>query len=313
MHQFSIITPTLNRGKYLSRIYDCLCQQDNVDLEWIIMDGGSTDNTKEIVAGFKNIFEIKFKSQENDGKALAMNAGMQMSNSHITVSLDSEDILCKNVLKTVWSYFDIHAGKFVHDCAGLSGLCQYENGEILGKKFPHDYFISDYIRRRKNKNIYGDKCDFFLTEILKKYPHPIFENKKFIMESTIYNRIALTHKTLYLNLVFKEKQFFHGGLTAQVNWFKYPPGAELFYNEASIPPFKLSLQIKNSGEYIFYAKMNNKNNIFKEAKNKFIFPLGILAYFFLHVKYFLKKFKFLQDINDTLKNKKKHWRKFTSE
>ena len=314
MRQFSILTPTLNRGKYLPRIFKSLCQQDDVDLEWIIMDGGSTDGTKDIVDSFQNKFSIKFKSRENDGKAAALNCGIQMAESYITlVSLDSEDILCPNVLNTVWSYFDINSGYFFHNCAGLSGLCCYENGDIIGKKFPKDYYISDYIRCRENKNIYGDKCDFFATNIIKQYPHPVYENIKYIVESTVYNRIALKYRTLYLNQVFQEKQFFQGGLTMQLNWIKYPPGSELFYNEASIPPFKLLLQIKNCGEYIFFAKINKKKLIYKNAKNKLVFPLGYISYLTLRIKYFLKRFKTLQNLNDFLKNKKNHWKKFKVE
>jgi len=304
MHQFSIITPTYNRAKYLPKIYDCLHQQDNIDLEWIIIDDGSTDYTKELVCGFKETFEIKYKYQENAGKPTAMNVGIQLANSYITlITLDSEDILCPNILKTVWRYFDIDTGNFTHDCSCLFGLCQYENGNIIGMKFPGDFFVSDYIKYVKNRGIVGDKCEFYTTKIIKKYLFPILSNEKNIAPSIIPIRIALSHKTLFVNQIFQEKKFLKGGLSTQNYWFMYPLGSELYHNQASIPPFKFKLQIKHSGHYIFFARMNHKKNIFQEANNKIIFPLGIFMYLILLFKYFLKSFHLFQSVNDNIKKK----------
>ena len=302
MHQFSILTPTFNRAKYLPKLYECLCKQDNVDFEWIIVDDGSTDNTKEIVSGFEKIFPIKYHYQQNTGKPSAMNAGIRLADSYITlVSLDDEDSLIPNALKTAWSFFDSKTGRFNHDCASLSGLCQYENGTIIGKEFPQNNFTSDYINYIKNKNITGDKCVFYVSDVLKNYSYPIFENEKNIAPSILHIKIALTYKTLFINQILQEKQFLLGGLSSKNYWLMYPLGSELYYNEASIPPFSLKLQIKHSGEYIFYAKINKRKTIFRHAKNKKIFPLGLLAYLFFCIKRFFKKSKFLQKINDDLK------------
>ena len=313
MNKFSIITPTFNRAKYLPRIYECLSQQDISDIEWIIIDDGSTDNTKDVISNFERRFKIKYAYQENAGKPTAMNLGFQMADSYISVFLDSDDILCPHVFNVVWEYFNIDNEMFKHDCACLTGLSQYKNKDIIGNKFPHDYHVSDYIRYAENKNIKGDKCEFFITKILKKYSYPTFKKEKNIAPSIVHIRIALTHKTLYINKVFQEKQFLPDGLSTQNYWLMYPLGSELYYNETSIPPFSLRLQIRNSGQYIFFAKRNKKEHIFKEAKNKIIFPLGVLAYYLLRLKYFLKKFQIFKEINDTLKGKSKHWKKISNE
>jgi len=306
MHQFSIVTPTFNRATYLPRVYDCLCKQGNVDLEWIIVDDGSTDNTREVVSGFEKKIEIKYIHKKNAGKPAAMNSGIQVANSHILVSLDDDDIFCPDALKTVWGYFDIRTEKFCQGCICLSGLCQYENGDIIGKKFPHDYFISDYIRYIKNKNIIGDKSEFYITNVVKRYPFPIFENEKNIAPSIIVIRIALTYKTLYLNRVLQEKQFLQGGLSTQNYWLMYPFSSELYYNEASTPPFRLKLQIKHSAKYIFFAKFNKKKHIFKKAKNKRVFPLGVLAYYLFSFRSFFNVFL-------TASKKNKEYKKYTSQ
>jgi len=301
MHQFSIITPTFNRAKYLPRIYDSLCQQGDIDFEWIIVDDGSSDNTKEVVANFNKAFEIKYVYQENSGKPTAVNYGIQMADGFISIYFDSDDIFAKDVLKTVWNYFDLKTGKFVHDCACVSGLCQYDSGEIIGDKFPYDFYVSDHIRYISNRYIEGDKCEFFITDIFKKYPYPIFRGEKNIAPSIVWNRIALTYKTLYVNKIFAEKQFLQGGLSTQNYYIMYPFGAELFHNESSIPPFRLRLQAEHSAQYILFAKMNKQEHIFLQAKNKLIFPFGLCMYYKNVFKLFLKRFSFFRIINNTLK------------
>jgi len=290
MYQFSIVTPTFNRAEYLPRVYDCLCQQGDINFEWIIVDDGSTDNTKGVVYSFEKIFEIKYVYKENAGKPAAMNYGAQIANSHILVSLDDDDMLLPNVLETVWKYFDTKTGRFMHGCVCISGLSQYENGDIIGKKFPHDCFVSDYIRLIKNENILGDKCEFFLTNIYKKYPFPIIKDEKQIAESIMYIRISRTHQTLYVNYVFQEKQFLEDGLSRQNFWLMYPFSSELYYNETSTPPFRLKLQIKHSAKYIFFARINLKRHIYKTAENKAIFPLGVVAYCLFLFKDFIRTF-----------------------
>jgi len=305
MRQFSIITPTFNRAKYLPRIYDSLCQQSGIDFEWIIVDDGSSDNTQEVVRNFNKIFEIKYAYQENSGKPTAVNAGIQMADSYISIYFDSDDILCKDALKTVWNYFNIQTGKFEHDCVCITGLCQYNNGEIIGRMFPHDYYISDPIRYLLNKNLHFDTCDFYLTEILKSYPYPTFKNEKNVAPSIVWNRIALVYKTIFVNKIFAEKQYLPGGLSNQNYDIMYPLGAEMLHNEASIPPFNLRLQIKHSARYIFFAKKNRKKHIFLCAKNKIIFPLGLCGYYWDNIKIILKKIRLFNKINDALKSLKR--------
>ena len=300
IYKFSIITPTYNRAELLPRVYECLCNQNFLDIEWIIVDDGSTDNTNEVVQKFKKIFNIKYLYKINAGKPAAMNYGVDVANSYITISLDDDDIFCPDTLKYTWNYFDSNTGFFKYNCVGLSGLSQYENGEIIGHRFPFDSHVSDYIRYIKNKNILGDKCDFFTTKIYKEFPFPIINNEKQIAESIMHTRISFLYKTLYVNKVFYQKEFLNDGLSAQNYWYMYPNSSELFYNESSTPPFNVKLQIKHSAKYIFFAKMNHKSNIYYNAKNKNIFLLGYFAYYLYVIKEYLCKKKLFKYL---LKNK----------
>jgi len=310
VRQFSVITPTFNRAKYLPRVFESLCKQGDVDFEWVIIDDGSTDNTKEVACGFKTIFEIKYHYQENAGQKAALNKGFLIANSHISLSLDDDDRLLPNALEAVFRYFDAESGMFEHECACLSGLCQYENGDIIGKKFPHDYFVSDHIRYRMNKNIVGDKSEFWVTNILNKYSFPLIPNEKNIIPSILWSRIALKYKTLYVNSLFKEKSFFIGGLSDINASHKYPLGSELYYNECSLPPFSLKVQLENLSEYILFARKNKKmyKEIFLLAKNKHFFALGVIILLYKNIKSYFKKFPFLYKVWRLFKKQPKNWK-----
>jgi|GEM_PF-2155519 len=296
MHQISILTPTFNRSKYLPRIYDCLCQQRDIDFEWIIVDDGSSDNTNSVVSSFKNIFPIKYIYQENRGQTSARNTGTEMANSFIMAKLDDDDLLCPDILKTAWNYFDVNTGLFENNCVCLSGLFQFDNGDIVGEKFHRDYYISDHIRYRHNRPVHGDKFEFYVTELLKKYPFPVFLGEKNITPLIVHERIAREHKTLYVNHIFGVKYFYQGGLSTQTYSYKYPLGSELYYNEASMFPFKIKLRIKHSSRYIFFAKLNKKRKIFYNAKNKWIYPIGLIRYYMIKLKMFLEKYYFPRTI-----------------
>ena len=71
MLKISILTPTYNRVKLLPRLYDSIARnlEDNIQIEWLIMDDGSMDNTQEVVGKFKEYpnLRIKYYFQENSG------------------------------------------------------------------------------------------------------------------------------------------------------------------------------------------------------------------------------------------------------
>ena len=77
----TIFTPLYNRAKYLKRVYDSLLIQEDNDLEWIIVDDGSIDKPKEKIKKFiKDApFKIKFLEQENSGKHIAINKGLNLA------------------------------------------------------------------------------------------------------------------------------------------------------------------------------------------------------------------------------------------
>lgn len=87
---FSIITPTFNRSHELKRLYSSISKQTFKNFEWIICDGGSIDNTSEVVKSFSSI-SLSFISQNNLGVNAARNLGQKHVKGQYTIYIDSDD------------------------------------------------------------------------------------------------------------------------------------------------------------------------------------------------------------------------------
>ena len=103
----SVITVVLNNQKYLTKSINSVLKQSYKNFELIIIDGGSTDGTLEILR--KNNNKIDFWISEKDkGLYDAMNKGIRLSRGSIISILNSDDFYYKNALKIAAKYFNKH-------------------------------------------------------------------------------------------------------------------------------------------------------------------------------------------------------------
>lgn len=101
----SVIVPTYNRGYILSKAIQSVLDQKYPFFELIIADDGSTDNTKEIVAGFTDE-RIKYLYQENGGRAAkTRNLGLRKAQGEFVCYLDSDDVFYPDYISTMVRYF----------------------------------------------------------------------------------------------------------------------------------------------------------------------------------------------------------------
>jgi glycosyltransferase involved in cell wall biosynthesis len=102
--QVSVIIPTYNRGWILKEAIDSVLAQDYKDLELIVVDDGSTDNTFEILASYGN--DIKVLFQENKGVSAARNRGITEASGQLIAFLDSDDLWLPRKLSTQVDFFN---------------------------------------------------------------------------------------------------------------------------------------------------------------------------------------------------------------
>jgi len=100
----SIITPNLNGERYLEETILSVIEQGYANLEYIIIDGGSTDGSLEIIQKYRNQI-IYFESKKDEGLYDALNKGFQRSTGEIMGWLNSDDILHRKSLFTLAEIF----------------------------------------------------------------------------------------------------------------------------------------------------------------------------------------------------------------
>ncbi len=101
MPKVSILTPAFNAAKYLSETIDSVLAQTFQDFEMIIVDDGSTDNTREVAQGYaqKHPGKIRYIYQKNAGPAAARNTAIKNSTGEYLALLDSDDLWMPNRLE----------------------------------------------------------------------------------------------------------------------------------------------------------------------------------------------------------------------
>ena len=95
MQRLSIVLPNYNYGAFIGEAVESALAVDWPDVEVIVVDDGSTDNSLEVLAGFGS--RITVITQENSGPRVACNRGFAASNGYVVIFLDSDDVLAPSI------------------------------------------------------------------------------------------------------------------------------------------------------------------------------------------------------------------------
>lgn len=216
-HLFTVLTPAYNRAHTLQRVYLSLCDQVFQDFEWVIVDDGSTDNTRERVRQWQQEagFPIHYFWQENQHKKTAFNRGVELANGELIVALDSDDSLDINALDIMARFWaEIPSGersKFI----AITGLCARPDGQIVGDMYPQDVFDATALDMTFKYHVRGEKFGCMRTEVLRQFPFPE-DIDGFVPESLVWRAIARAgYVTRFVNQVFRVYHDSPDSLSAQ--------------------------------------------------------------------------------------------------
>ncbi len=209
----AILTPSYNRAHLLPRLYESLLLQTNKEFKWIIVDDGSTDDTKELLRGYidDGKLNIEYIYQHNGGKHRALNNGIQQIKNELTFIVDSDDYLPNDAIEIISNYNSQY--RHSDEICGYSFLRVYEDGTVNTGYFPKDEWITDFATARIKNNLLGDKAEVFKTNILKEYPFPEYEKEKFLPEDIVWMQMSWKYKMVHINKCIYISEYLEGGLT----------------------------------------------------------------------------------------------------
>ncbi|HEU4401511.1 MAG TPA: glycosyltransferase family A protein [Candidatus Polarisedimenticolia bacterium] len=136
----SVIIPTYNRSTLLCEAVDSVLAQTFGDLEILVVDDGSTDDTKAIVAArFGGSPAVRYLRRENAGPAAARNTGLRASRGELIAFLDSDDLWEKDKLRLQVAQLDEHPEAALSFCdARIEGGRRDRGTRFESKRFQGD-------------------------------------------------------------------------------------------------------------------------------------------------------------------------------
>jgi glycosyltransferase involved in cell wall biosynthesis len=288
----TVFTPTFNRSELLNNLYFSLQNKTCKNFEWIIVDDGSIDNTQKIVSGFieqNNDFKITYVKQENQGKHISINKGVELATGELFFVVDSDDILTSDSIQLIQQKYEIV--KDNSSIAGVVGRKAYFNGDLIGSDINYDDMICSSIDFRFKYNIQGDMAEVFKTSILKKYPFPKYENERFCTESLIYNRIAKDYNMLWFSKKVYLAEYLPDGLSAKVVKIRMTSPIAAMITYAELSKLKIPLIQKIKANINFWRFSFNSNYSLLQKTKLISLILSVLGYPLGYILYTKDKIK----------------------
>lgn len=189
----SVITPSYNQGKFIEETIASVRRQDYGHIEHIIVDGGSTDGTVDIIRKYMGTYRVRYISEPDGGQAHAVNKGLRLAQGEIIGWLNSDDVyFATDTVRRVVEAFKTYPDTDV--VYGDMALIN-EHGVILKILcFPPFHYPrmlrGDYI---------GQPAAFFRSSLIKK--HPLDVSLQFAMDYEFWLRVGRTYRFRHVSVI----------------------------------------------------------------------------------------------------------------
>lgn len=287
----TVFTPSYNRAYTLHLCYESLKRQSSKDFVWLIIDDGSTDNTRELVDKWISEGEITicYHYQENQGMHGAHNTAYELIDTELNVCIDSDDYMLDDAVEKIILFWQ----KYGSDkYAGIVGLDAKPDGEIIGTRMPEDIEESTLSRLYTCYKVKGDKKLVYRSDITRKCPpYPLFPGERYCPLSYKYVLIDQELPLLILNEVLCYVEYLPDGSSLNMikQYVHNPRGFSFFRKVAmkyALTPkdrFRESVHFVSSnimlGNYRFLPESPCRVTTF------FAIPIGFALYLYIQKKY----------------------------
>lgn len=233
MTSISICIPTFNREKMLLRLLNNIYNQNISNIETVIVNDGSSDNTESIIKSFSKKMNVVFHNQINQGRANALRKAILLANNEYLIIMDDEDYFKKDSLSKIINELDALSEIEKNNLCGLVYLTEDLDGKVIGNRFIKSHLISNLIKIRADYNSKGDKKEIIKSSIVKDVLYENKYNERRVPTSLIWSRIAVNYNCKFINEVVVVKDYLDTGMTKNINQIrkKSPYSSRQLYKE----------------------------------------------------------------------------------
>lgn len=281
--KISVLTPTYNRANLLNKLYESLVKNSEygVEIEWLIMNDGSTDNTDFVVKNFieENKINIKYFKQENQGKMIAINNLVDKANGDLIVDCDSDDYFTDNAFGIIKEEYE--KNKNEKNIYTLCFLKYNTNGENMGKMFSNKKTTMFNLYFKEGET--GEKALVFFSEIRKKFRHKLEHNERFVTEARMYHEMDEKYQMICINKSIMICEYQEEGYTQNIiKQFKENPyGYYEYFKEIlkrNMHGVKFNKRLYTLKHYILfsYLTQNYQSKTIKSITNKCLYYILLI-------------------------------------
>lgn len=280
----TVFTPAYNRAHTLPRTYESLCRQTCRDFEWLIVDDGSEDNTRQLVEKWikEEKIRIKYIYQNNQGMHGAHNTAYANITTELNTCIDSDDAMPADAVEKIICFWEKHK-EDREQYAGFVGLDEDMNsGKIIGTVFDRQ---STSLQGFYERGGSGDKKLVYRTDIIKKYPdYPIFEGERYVGLAYKYMLIDQDYELLTLNepLVSVEYQQDGSSMNMYRQYWRNPRGFAFFRRTEMVCTKSIKRSLIVCAHYVSSCIISKNRKWLSESPRKLLTliaaPVGVALY-----------------------------------
>lgn len=288
MKTITIFTPAYNRAHLLPRLYNSLTAQTCQDFVWLVVDDGSTDNTREVVDGFikENLLDILYIYQNNQGMHGAHNTAYHHITTELNTCIDSDDFMPCNAVELILNKWKSVNNK--EQYSGLVGLDEDMQHKLIGTAFtmPETTLEDFYLRGGK-----GDKKLVYRTKVMQQYPdYPLFEGEKYVGLAYKYLLADQDYRLITLNEVLVTVDYQDGGSSNNMlrQYYKNPKGFAFLRKQGMSLSKSTKRRWMDAVHYVSSSLLSRNKNFIAESPQKLMtllaIPFGLLLYGYIIYK-----------------------------
>ena len=279
----TVFTPAYNRAHTITRTYESLCRQTSKDFEWLVIDDGSTDNTRELVEKWieEDKIPIRYIYQQNQGMHGAHNTAYKNIDTELNTCIDSDDYMPDDAVEKICSFWKKHGSDRY---AGIIGLDVTESSKVIGTSFPaglKETTLGDFYLQGGS----GYKKLVYRTSVIRQYPeYPLFEGERYVGLAYKYMLIDQDYKLLTLNepLVVVEYQGDGSSVNMYRQYWNNPNGFAFFRKTEMMTTKSVKRRFMVCIHYVSSSFIAKNKHFIKESPRKLTtilaIPFGYLLY-----------------------------------